>query len=221
MKILVVAATRQEIEPFIQMNNNYDTLVCGVGIPSTVYHLTKKLLQEKYELIIQAGIGGTFSKKIKKGEVVVVEQDTFADIGAEEDNKFKTLFQLGFADENDYPFKNSWLVNTSEVLKNTSLKKVNAVTINAINDRKKQIKGLKKMFAADIESMEGAAFHFVCMQEKVPFIQIRAVSNKVGERDKSKWKIKAAIKNLNAALIKLTDSITKDEADTGVFTMPE
>lgn len=206
MKILVVAATQQEIEPFIHLNNNCDTMICGVGIPSTVYHLTKKLLQEKYELVIQAGIGGTFSKKIKNGEVVAVEQDTFADIGAEKNNKFKTIFQLGFGDENAFPFKNGWLINTSDVLKNSSLKKVTAVTINTINDRKNQTKHLKKMFAADIESMEGAAFHFVCLQQNVPFIQIRAISNKVGERDKTKWKMTAAIKNLTAALIKLTDS---------------
>ena len=74
MKILVVAATQLEIEPFINLKNNTGVLICGVGIPSTVYHLTKKLLQEKYDLAIQAGIAGTFSKKLKKGEVVVVEQ---------------------------------------------------------------------------------------------------------------------------------------------------
>lgn len=207
MNILIVAATHQEIEPFIQPDNNFDTLICGVGIPSTVYHLTKKLLQQKYELVIQAGIGGTFSKKIRNGEVVAVEQDAFADIGAEEKKKFRTIFQLGFGDEDDFPFKNGWLVNTSEVLKRTHLKKVCAVTINTIHDSKKRIKHLNRKFAADIESMEGAAFHFVCLRENVPFIQIRAISNKVGERDKRKWKIKAAIKNLNAELIKLTDSI--------------
>jgi futalosine hydrolase len=83
MKILVVASTQLEIEPFINLKNNTEVLICGVGIPSTVYHLTKKLLQEKYDFVIQAGIGGSFTKKIKLGEVVAVEQDAFADIGVE------------------------------------------------------------------------------------------------------------------------------------------
>jgi len=54
-----------------------------------------------------------------------------------------------------------------------------------------------------IESMEGAAFHYVCLQEAVPFLQLRAVSNMIGERDKTKWLMKEAIDNLNKELIVL------------------
>lgn len=205
MKILVVAATQQEIAPFVNLNNNIDALICGVGIPSTVYYLTKKLLQKKYDLVIQAGIAGSFSKKIKNGEVVAVEQDAFADIGVEEDRKFKTIFQLGFGDENKFPFTNGWLINTSEILMTTHLKKVKAVTVNKINDRKKQTKQLKEIFNAEIESMEGAAFHFVCLQQNIQFLQIRSISNKVGERDKTKWEINDALENLNRELIKLVE----------------
>ena len=209
MKILVVAATQLEIEPFINLKNNTGVLICGVGIPSTVYHLTKKLLQEKYDLVIQAGIAGTFSKKLKKGEVVVVEQDAFGDIGVEEKGEFKTLFQLDFDDKNKFPFKNGWLVNTSEIINTTHLKKVNGVTVNKISDRKKQAKQLKEIFNADVESMEGAAFHFVCLQQNIPFLQLKSISNKVGERDKSKWNMIEAIVNLNRELIDLVDLINK------------
>lgn len=209
MKILVVAATQLEIEPFINLKNNIEVLICGVGIPSTVYHLTKKLLQEKYDLVIQAGIAGTFSKKLKKGEVVVVEQDAFGDIGVEEKGEFKTLFQLDFDDKNKFPFKNGWLVNTSEMINTTHLKKVNGVTVNKISDRKKQAKQLKEIFNADVESMEGAAFHFVCLQQNIPFLQLKSISNKVGERDKSKWNMIEAIANLNRELIDLVDLINK------------
>ena len=208
MKILVVAATQAEIAPFIRFNSNIETLISGVGTPFLVYYLTQKLLTEKYDVVIQAGIAGSFSKKLKIGEVVGVNQDAFADIGAEENKKFKTIFQLGFGDENEFPFNKGWLINNSEILYSSHLNKVRAVTINTINDRKKQIKRLRKIFTPDIESMEGAAFHYVCLQQNVAFIQIRAISNKVGERDKEKWNIKDAIENLNIELIKLTDSIT-------------
>ena len=209
MKILVVAATQLEIEPFINLKNNIEVLICGVGIPSTVYHLTKKMLQEKYDLVIQAGIAGTFSKKLKKGEVVIVEQDAFGDIGVEEKGEFKTLFQLDFDDKNKFPFKNGWLVNTSEMINTTHLKKVNGVTVNKISDRKKQAKQLKEIFNADVESMEGAAFHFVCLLQNIPFLQLKSISNKVGERDKSKWNMIEAIVNLNRELIDLIDLINK------------
>jgi futalosine hydrolase len=40
--------------------------------------------------------------------------------------------------------------------------------------------------------MEGAALHMVCLENKIPFLQIRGISNWIGERDKSKWKIAEA-----------------------------
>ena len=53
---------------------------------------------------------------------------------------------------------------------------------------------------AEIESMEWAALHYVGLMEKIPFLQIRSLSNFAGERDKGKWKIKEAIASLNLEL---------------------
>ena len=210
MKILVVAATKLEIVPFLKMNTAAEVLTCGVGIPASVYHLTKKLLREKYDIVIQAGIAGSFSKKIKKGEVVIVEKDVFGDIGVEEKKIFKSLFQIGLQQENEFPFTKGWLINSCEIIQRfTHLKHVKAITVNKIVTRKKYTNQLKKCFNADIETMEGAAFHFVCLEQNVPFLQIRSISNKVGERDKSKWKIKIAVENLNKELIKIVDLINK------------
>ncbi|HNJ95959.1 MAG TPA: futalosine hydrolase, partial [Ferruginibacter sp.] len=75
--------------------------------------------------------------------------------------------------------------------------------VNTITDSPLQQQQLVEHFQPDIESMEGAALHYVCLQEKVPFIQLRAISNYVGERDKSKWKMQEAITNLHNELLKL------------------
>ena len=72
MKILVIAATSQEIAPFLKLNSINEVLICGVGIPSTVYHLTKKLLEEKYDLVINVGLAGAFDKDLLLGEAVIV-----------------------------------------------------------------------------------------------------------------------------------------------------
>jgi hypothetical protein len=37
--------------------------------------------------------------------------------------------------------------------------------------------------------MEGAALHYMGRDLFIPFIQLRAVSNYIGERDKNKWKM--------------------------------
>jgi futalosine hydrolase len=49
--------------------------------------------------------------------------------------------------------------------------------------------------------MEGIAFHYACKQAKIPFLQIRAISNYVTPRNKSEWEIPLAIQNLNQYLI--------------------
>lgn len=58
--------------------------------------------------------------------------------------------------------------------------------------------------------MEGAALHYVCLQEHIPFLQIRAVSNDIGQRDKSKWDFKASIATLNKELTNILQCLTPD-----------
>jgi len=203
MKLLVVSATELEIKPFFENNNFTDVLITGVGIPASIYYLTRKLTDEKYDLVIQAGIGGTFNKIFNEGDVVVINQDTFGDLGIDEKGIFSTLFDLGFINANNFPFKDGWLSNDNKYFSNSALPLAKAVTANKITDDGKQLKKLHEKFNADIESMEGAAFHYVCLQQKINFLQLRSISNSVGERDKTKWKMKDAITNLSTELNKL------------------
>ena len=208
MQILLIAATEQEIQPFIATNAETDVLISGVGIPSTMYHLQKRMQQIDYDFIIQAGIAGTYNKDIKPGQTVLVKEDSFGDLGMEEKENFTPIFESALADKNEFPFTNGWLVNTNGIFNRSSLLSVKAITINKVSDSELQKQQLTKQFNADIESMEGAALHYVCLQENISFIQIRAVSNYVGERDKTKWKMKEAIDSLNAELSKLINQLT-------------
>ena len=188
--------------------NNADLLVTGVGIPSTIYHLQKRLQQIDYDLVIQAGIAGSFGKEPALEETVMVQQEAFGDLGTEKEEEFCTLFDAKLADKNEFPFTDGWLINKSEWLDIFPLKKVRSVTVNKVSDDKLFKRQIENTFHPDIESMEGAALHYVCLQEKIPFLQIRTISNCVGERNKSKWKLEDAIKNLNIELEKIIAQIT-------------
>lgn len=207
MQILLVAATAMEIEPFLQEKPAADFLVTGVGVAATIFHLTKRVHQLDYDLIIQAGIAGSFDDSCKPGEVVIVKQDNFADLGISEQDNFYSIFEKGFADENEMPFKKGWLVNEGDFINAFPYAKVNAVTINTVSDSRIQKELLVSKFAPRVESMEGAALHYVCLQENIPFLQLRAISNSVGERDKSKWAMKESIQNLNTELAIVYDKM--------------
>ena len=211
MRILVIAATKAEIEPFTGVNKNVEILITGVGVPSTIYLLQKKLQQKETGLVIQAGIAGSFTEAINLGDVVLVKQDTFADIGMEEKEQFTSIFNTGFTDKDAFPFTDGWLINLNDLLNHLPLRSVKGITVNKVSDSLVQKQQFLKGFAPQVESMEGAALHYVCLQENIPFIQIRSISNFIGERDKSRWKLKSAIINLNEQLNKLTDKLLRQQ----------
>lgn len=205
MKILVIAATAHEIKPPIPINA--EILITGIGTATTIYKLQKKIQDQTYDLIIQAGIAGTFSSEFKLGETVIVKQDCFGDLGTEEKGIFTSIFDTGLEDKDAYPYENGWLINKHPLLNNTWYPITSAVTINKVSDSDLQQQQLVNTFTPQIETMEGAAFHYVCLQEKIPFLQLRSISNRVGERDKTKWKITEAIKNLNESLHRIVKEI--------------
>ena len=201
----MVAATEMEIAAFITQNNLADVLITGVGVPACMYALTKRLQQKKYDIIIQAGIAGTFKNSFAPGETFVVKKDVFADLGIYESGSFFTLFDKGFIQKNELPYKNGWLNNEME--ENFSLTMVNAITVNTVTDNFEQTEIFIKKFDPDIETMEGAAFHYVCINEGVKFLQLRSISNFVGERIKTNWKMKESVQNLNEHLIKIINQL--------------
>jgi futalosine hydrolase len=213
MNCLIISATAKEISPFLDhyrssgKKPDVDILVTGIGLTAATYSLLKQISLKKPGLIIQAGIAGCFDKNISLGSVVVVKQDTIADQSVIENKQLNTMFDLGLVSFNQFPFRKGWLMNPhKELIKQTKLKVVNAVSVNHITTTR-QMKGLyENKFQPVIESMEGAALHYVCLVEKIPFLQVRSISNYIGERNKKKWNIKDAVINLNNEIIKLTIS---------------
>ncbi len=205
MQVLVIAATAMEIAPYLAQHSTADHLITGVGSPACMYQLQKKLQQGKYDCVIQAGIAGAFNSAIALGETVLIEKDVFAELGMYENGRLTSLFQTGFVNRNEHPYTDGWLMNEPGLLNRFSLPKHAAVTVNMVTENKAMINEYRRLYDPSIESMEGAAFHYVCLMEAVPFLQLRSVSNMAGERDKTKWNIAAAVHNLNNHLLEIVE----------------
>jgi futalosine hydrolase len=213
MSCLVTAPTAKEIAPFIDyLKNNatklpVDVLITGVGLTNTVYHLVKQINLKKPSIMIQAGVAGCFDKKMQLGIVVTVSQDVIADSGVIEKGKHRSLFDLGFEKPDKFPFLKGWLRNSNRaLLDQNSLQPVKGITVNRVSTGS-QAKRMIKKFDPVTETLEGAAFHYVAIMEKIPFLQLRGLSNYIGERDKRKWRLKEAIGNLNYELIRLLEKL--------------
>lgn len=213
MNILLIAATAKEIEPFFEYyrtsnkTRDVDILITGIGLTAATYHLLKQVNLKRPGLVIQAGVAGCFDKKFPLGSVVIVKKETIADQSVIEIKKLKTLFDLELVPHDQFPFKNAWLENNGRILEKINLKKVNAISVNEITTSEQKVKFYKEAFSPVVESMEGAALHYTCLMEKIPFIELRSVSNYIAERDKKKWDMKKSIINLNRELIKLVESL--------------
>jgi futalosine hydrolase len=220
MKILLVAATSFEIQSTINylqsklykvQQHEISYLITGIGGVATTYFLTNEILRTRPRIIIQAGIAGCFTKQAL-AETLIIKDDCFADLGVMENKGFRSIFNLQLADCNEYPFRNGLLVNNNQTLLNMlPIEKASGITVNEITTDKERIKWHRQNNPAVVESMEGAAFHYVCLQQKIPFAQIRSISNYVGERDKTKWKLKESVKALNEQLISLTEKIAEHD----------
>lgn len=210
MRILLCAATHFEIEATITFLNNHaalknkiDVLITGIGLTAATYQITRRILSDRPRFILQAGVCGSLDNYLAPGHVVVVEKESIGDLGVMEKAGFSSVFNMGHIQLNEEPWANGKLCNHISVLKKTGLTIVDGVTINEITTNPERINFYKEKIKANIETMEGAAIHYVCLSEKIPFLQLRAVSNFVGERDKNKWALREAIANLNIELQKI------------------
>jgi futalosine hydrolase len=218
MNIVLVAATKKEIQPmltylneriYLRKHQRVETVITGVGMMNTTYALAKYFAREKPTLAIQAGIAGTLHPIFAPGMVVSVREDMLGDLGVMENNVWKDVFDLGLAEENTAPYFQKRLINPHrELLHKLQLECVRSISVNEISTQAHAICQIREKYMPVIETMEGAAFHYVCLMEKIPFVQIRGISNMVGERDKSCWKINESIQALNAVLIKFINQIT-------------
>ena len=212
MSLLLCAATSFEIQPTIDfikehhLDNQITVLFTGVGLMASTYALTRQLYQQQYGMIIQAGIAGALDLSLPLTEVVAVKSEVIGDLGVVEKNSFQDLFSLGFLQKNNSPFIDGQLINPHMATFDIDLKQVTGVSINEISTNKERILYYQQTLGAQVESMEGAALHFVALQEAIPFLQLRSISNYIGERNKQAWKLQEAISTLN---IKLTELIIK------------
>ncbi len=208
MKILVVAATNAELAPLFAHFNledgdfvsteKFDVIVTGVGMVATAFALGKFLANNSYNLIINLGIAGCFDTSAALGSVFKITKDSFADFGAEDNERFLSVEELGFG-------KQTFLSSINLMI---DLPEATGITINTISGSVNSIENREKRWEADTESMEGAAVFYVAEKQKIAAIQVRSISNYITPRNKSTWNIGLAIENLNKWAIEFLENPT-------------
>ena len=204
MRILVMTAVSVEREAVLRglhSDRRFDVLLAGVGPVSAAVNTAKVLATAEYGLVVSAGIGGGFPGKAGVGSLVVANEIVAADLGVETPEGFSSIDELGFGSTRIQV--DASLVNgVTEALLAAGLpvKTGPVLTVSTVTGTAESAAKLAaRVPGATAEAMEGYGVALAAHDRGVPILELRAISNQVGPRDRSAWRIKEALDVLEAA----------------------
>jgi futalosine hydrolase len=193
--ILLVCAVSQELE-WLGPRAGVETLISGIGPVDAAARVARALCERRYDMVINAGIAGALHGVANVGDGVVVGEELYelnletgdplalppgsllADRVPADAQLIEALTSLGFP-----------------LVRGVTVSRVTATDASAARHRER---------GAEVESMEGFAVMRAAQLAAVPAIEVRGISNLVGDRAASAWDFGAGIlglrRILNAAL---------------------
>lgn len=168
------------------------------------------------ELVLQVGIAGGFAPvgpgpAARPGDLVLATQEAYSDTGSSGPAGWSSAKDLGLPIAQMhgaelggvFPFDPRLVEWAAGVLQAAGFRGGDGgapavlagpfVTSSMVTGTDEEARVLAERWGAVAESMEGAAAAHVCALFGVPFLELRSISNVVGERDRSKWLVGQAV----------------------------
>ncbi len=187
MDALFVYAAAAEAGP---LADDPRTLALGVGKVAAATALTRRLLERRPAAVVAFGVAGAYRASPAVGEVCVVGSECFGDEGVATPDGFVTVGRLGLADDAPRPADAPWIARLVDRLGNVAV--VAGATVSTCSGTDAIADAVASRTGADIETMEGAAIAHVCAELGVPWVGLRAISNRTGDRDRAGWDLARA-----------------------------
>ncbi|WP_327116029.1 futalosine hydrolase [Streptomyces sp. NBC_01341] len=178
----------------------FDVVAGGAGpaaaAAATAFALASAPASEPYALVVSAGIGGGFAPAAPVGSLVVATRIVAADLGAETPDGFVPVTGLGFGRDTFLP--PGTLVR--EVAEATGAVTGAVLTVSTVTGSAARTAALLAAHPGAVaEAMEGFGVAEAAAGLGVPALELRAVSNTVGPRDRAAWRIGDALAALTEA----------------------
>ncbi|MFI2424895.1 futalosine hydrolase [Streptomyces sp. NPDC018955] len=189
----------------VRTDGGCDLVAAGVGpaaaAASTAAALTAAALDgAPYRLVVCAGIGGGFQPEAPVGSLVVSRTIAVADLGAETADGFLPVTELGFG----HVAHHSPRSLVREAVRVTGALPGTVLTVSTVTGTAARAAGLRARYPnALAEGMEGFGVAEAAVAQGRPVLEVRAVSNPVGPRDRAAWRIGDALTALTEGFGKL------------------
>ena len=180
-RILLVAATEREL-------CGQAGLVCGVGPVEAAAATAHAIALDRPDAVVHVGVAG--GRGIAPGTLVVGTRAVYCDLSAEipVESSLEPDEKLLAAVLGALPGARGLVIGTSAA--------VDGPCAAATHD-------------IGVEGMEGFAVLRACARAGVAAVEVRAISNELGERDRARWQIEAGLESLAAVLPDLLAAVAK------------
>lgn len=200
MSLLLCVATEVESALLRERLGNTDGIhivQTGIGPVNAAHATTVAILTLRPLSIISCGIGGAYpGAGLAIGDVVCAEQEIYGDLGAQSPSGFLNMKALGFpVVSGAQP-----LFDELPMQRFPTSRRVRFVTVSTCTGTNATAKEIEFRTRGAVENMEGAAIAHVAHLHQIPVGEVRGISNVVGDRDKSSWRIREAAEAAQLAI---------------------
>lgn len=187
-----------------------DLVAGGVGpaasAASTATALTAAAARgEPYDLVVSAGIAGGFAPVAALGSVVVADRVIAADLGADSPGGFLPVDALGFGTTAHTCAPHL----AAAVARGLGAVHAPVLTVSTATGTAERAAVLRERHGAAAEAMEGFGAAEAAAGHGTPFLEIRTISNAVGLRDRSAWRVPEALAALRDTFAVLRTVLTR------------
>ncbi len=191
----------------------------GLGKANTAAGLAVAIVERRPRAVLQVGVGGAYvGSFLSIGMAMLADEDVHLDLGLRRDDGWADLDALGFPlapARGDRPALGATVPTdpalTTAVAAATGLPRGRFATLDAVTHDVHLGAALQARFDVSIESMEGAAAAQTADRLGVPFAELRAVSNVVGERERARWDLVGAVRVVTEATSAALRALAADE----------
>jgi futalosine hydrolase len=179
--VLLVAATEEEL-------GGHDGLVCGVGPVEAAAATARALAERSPEAVLHVGLAGGVD--LGAGALVIGTESIYLDLAAaipvvarvEPDGALLAKLRAAFPDVAALPIATS-------------------ATVGRGVPSGSEPQGFR------VEAMEGFGVLRACELAGVPAVEVRAISNELGEADRSRWELERGLEALHEARPRLLAAV--------------
>ncbi|MEM8757402.1 MAG: futalosine hydrolase [Planctomycetota bacterium] len=196
----------------------------GVGPVPAAVHAARLLADHPSHGVVNLGVAGaypgldsgpdsrpgsgfpTVPLAVPLGGTVLATRSLLADHGALHADGFEDLAAMGFPPADDA----GWEMPDSELsrrIRPLAHAEGPIATVGAVSGTDSAAAELARRTGAVAEAMEGAAVAFACYLARVPFAEVRVISNVVGDRGRYPWRLDEALMGLSSLSASLSRAL--------------